>query len=112
MKYPKPHVDLAKIRRDYHAAVAATVAKQKRKSLSAQGRLIARPGDARQQHGQHAGQENTVERSRPADGRDWRAEARDLTQIRKIGADQHAETAADIGERAGVGRERRPRRSP
>ena len=35
--------------------------------LTAQSRLIAWRGDARQQHGQHAGQENTVERSRAAD---------------------------------------------
>ena len=34
MKYPKPHVDLAKIRRDYHAAVAAANGKDKSKSKS------------------------------------------------------------------------------
>jgi PPK2 family polyphosphate:nucleotide phosphotransferase len=32
MQYPKPHVDLAKIRRDYHAAVAAANGKDKRKT--------------------------------------------------------------------------------
>ena len=32
MKYPKPQVDLAKIRRDYHAAVAEADGRRKRKS--------------------------------------------------------------------------------
>lgn len=32
MKYPKPHVDLAKIRRDYHAAIAEENGKKKRKN--------------------------------------------------------------------------------
>jgi PPK2 family polyphosphate:nucleotide phosphotransferase len=32
MKYPKPHVDLAKIRHDYHAAVAQADGKKKRKN--------------------------------------------------------------------------------
>ncbi|MGP8231645.1 MAG: polyphosphate kinase 2 family protein [Methylovirgula sp.] len=32
MKYPKPHVDLAEIRRDYHAAVAKADGERKRKS--------------------------------------------------------------------------------
>ncbi len=31
MKYPKPHIDLAKIRHDYHAAVAEADGKKKRK---------------------------------------------------------------------------------
>ena len=64
---------------------------------------LAGPLDQRrQQQGQDAGDENAVEGAGAADRCDRRPEALHLGKIEKIGADQRAETAADIGERRRV----------
>src|SRR5580704_19382089 len=70
-------------------------------------------GEARDQHGNDAGEEDAVECSRPADRSDGGAEPLDMREVEQIRADQGAEASARIGERGGVppgdqkGRDRR-----
>jgi|GEM_PF-6215649 len=58
--------------------------------------------NACQQHGENAGEKNTVEGSGTADRGDRRTEAAHLVEIGEVGADQRAHAAGDIGEGRGV----------
>ena len=58
--------------------------------------------NARDQHRQNCGYENTVECSRPTDRSDRCTETLNPVEIEQIGADQGSEATADIGERRGV----------
>src|ERR1700733_10292436 len=60
---------------------------------------LARPGiEIGDEHGENAGEKNTVEGAGAADRSDRRAEPADLVEIGQIGADQRAEAAGDISE--------------
>jgi hypothetical protein len=56
-------------------------------------------GEPGQQNCHQAGDEYAVESAGAADRDDGRPEALELTQVEKIGPDQHAEAAPRIGER-------------